>query len=130
MEKFIIYYLFTLFLFIYFIFIYLFYFYLFILFLFIYLFYIINLFYYILIYYFLWCLFHRCKGRRPLGKAWLRVGAIIAEFNMGSYGLRADSARPQRVSGSARTDSRHAESTRNPIPAHVEFGVREHAPLC
>ena len=36
-------------------------------------------------------------------------------------GLRADSARPQRVIGSARTDSRRAESARNPIAAH-EFG--------
>ena len=37
-------------------------------------------------------------------------------------GLRADSARPQRVSGSARTDSRRAESARNPIASHVKFG--------
>ena len=37
-------------------------------------------------------------------------------------GLRADSARPQRVSGSARTESRRAESARNPIAAHVNFG--------
>ena len=37
-------------------------------------------------------------------------------------GLRADSARPQRVSGSARTDSRRAESARNPIASHVNFG--------
>ena len=37
-------------------------------------------------------------------------------------GLRADSARPQRVSGSARTDSRRAESARNPIAPHVNFG--------
>ena len=36
-------------------------------------------------------------------------------------GLRADSARPRRVSGSARTDSRRAESARNPIAAHVKF---------
>ena len=36
-------------------------------------------------------------------------------------GLRADSARPQRVSGSARTDSRRAESARNPIASHVNF---------
>ena len=36
--------------------------------------------------------------------------------------LRADSARPQRVSGSARTDSRRAESARNPIASHVKFG--------
>ena len=37
-------------------------------------------------------------------------------------GLHADSARPQRVSGSARTDSQRAESTRNPIASHVNFG--------
>ena len=37
-------------------------------------------------------------------------------------GLLADSARPQRVSGSARTDSRRAESARNPIASHVNFG--------
>ena len=37
-------------------------------------------------------------------------------------GLRADSARPQRVSGSARTDSQRAESARNPIGANVKFG--------
>ena len=37
-------------------------------------------------------------------------------------GLRADSARPQRVSRSARTDSRRAESARNPIAPHVYFG--------
>ena len=37
-------------------------------------------------------------------------------------GLRADSARPQRVSGSARTDIRRAESARNPIASHVNFG--------
>ena len=36
--------------------------------------------------------------------------------------LRADSARPQRVSGSARTDSQRAESVRNPIASHVNFG--------
>ena len=27
------------------------------------------------------------EGDRPLGEAWLRVGAIIAEFNMGGYGV-------------------------------------------
>ena len=37
-------------------------------------------------------------------------------------GLRADSARPQRVSGSARTDSRRADSARNPIALHIKFG--------
>ena len=37
-------------------------------------------------------------------------------------GLRADPARPLRVSGSARTDSRRAESARNPMASHVNFG--------
>ena len=37
-------------------------------------------------------------------------------------GLRADSVRPQRLSGSARTDSRRAESAHNPIASHVKFG--------
>ena len=37
-------------------------------------------------------------------------------------GLRVDSARPQRVSGSARTDNQCAESARNPIASHVNFG--------
>ena len=37
-------------------------------------------------------------------------------------GLRAASARPQRVSGSARIHSRRAESARNPIASHVNFG--------
>ena len=37
-------------------------------------------------------------------------------------GLRADSVRPQRISGSARTDSRRAESARSPIASHVKFG--------
>ena len=37
-------------------------------------------------------------------------------------GLRADSVRPQRVSGSARIDSQRAESARIPIAAHVNFG--------
>ena len=37
-------------------------------------------------------------------------------------GLRAGSARPQRVSGSARTDSQRAQSARNPIAANVKFG--------
>ena len=36
-------------------------------------------------------------------------------------GLRADSALPQRVSGSASTDSRRAESA-NPIASHANFG--------
>ena len=37
-------------------------------------------------------------------------------------GLCADSVRPQRVTGSARTDSRRAESARNPIASYVNFG--------
>ena len=37
-------------------------------------------------------------------------------------GLRADSARPQRVSGSARTESRRTEPARNPIAVYVKFG--------
>ena len=37
-------------------------------------------------------------------------------------GLRADSARPQRFSGSARTDSQRAESACNHIAANVKFG--------
>ena len=36
--------------------------------------------------------------------------------------LRADSASPQRVSGSARTDSQRAGSARNRIASHVIFG--------
>ena len=36
-------------------------------------------------------------------------------------GLRAGSARPQRVSGSARTDSQRVQSARNPIASHVNF---------
>ena len=36
--------------------------------------------------------------------------------------LRAGSARPQRVSGSARTNSQRADSARNPIAFHVNFG--------
>ena len=35
--------------------------------------------------------------------------------------MRADSARPQRVSGSARTDNQRAQSARNPIASHVNF---------
>ena len=37
-------------------------------------------------------------------------------------GLRADLARPQRVSGSARTDSQRAEWAHNPVAFHVNFG--------
>ena len=37
-------------------------------------------------------------------------------------GLRTDSALPQRVRGSARTNNRRAESARNPIAVHVKFG--------
>ena len=55
-------------------------------------------------------------------RAKIAPNRLIAEFNISGYGLRADSARPQRVSGSARTDSRRAESARNPIASHVNFG--------
>ena len=32
-------------------------------------------------------MYYTSKGRRPLGEAWLRAGAIIAEFNMDGYGV-------------------------------------------
>ena len=54
-------------------------------------------------------------------RAKIAPNRLIAEFNISGYGLRADSARPQRASGSARTDSRRAESARNPIASHVNF---------
>ena len=57
---------------------------------------------------------------------WERPGCALAQsssnLKLAPMGLRADSARPQRVSGSARTDSRRAESARNPIAVHVKFG--------
>ena len=57
---------------------------------------------------------------------WERPGCALAQsspnLTLAAMGLRADSARPQRVSGSARTDSRRAESARNPIAAHAKFG--------
>ena len=56
----------------------------------------------------------------------LRVGCAFAQsspnLTWDAMGLRANSARPQRVSGSARTDSQRAESARNPIAANVKFG--------
>ena len=56
---------------------------------------------------------------------WVRVNALSAEsspkLTWTAMGLRAGSARPQRVSGSARTDSQRAESARNPIAANVKF---------
>ena len=56
---------------------------------------------------------------------WVRVNALSAEsspkLTWDAMGLRADSARPQRVSGSARTDSQRAESARNSIAANVKF---------
>ena len=56
----------------------------------------------------------------------MRVSAFSAEsspnLTWAAMGLRADLARPQRLSGSARTDSRRAQSARNPIAAHVKFG--------
>ena len=57
---------------------------------------------------------------------WERPDCGLAQTSLNliwaAMGLRADSARPQRVSGSARTDSRRAESARNPIASHVKFG--------
>ena len=58
---------------------------------------------------------------------WVRVNALSAEsspkLTWTAMGLRAGSARPQRVSGPARTDSqlRYAESARNLIAANVKF---------
>ena len=56
---------------------------------------------------------------------WVRVNALSAEsspkLTLATMGLRAGSARPQRVSGSARTDSRRAQSARNPIAANVNL---------
>ena len=34
-----------------------------------------------------WTAAFRTKGRLPLGEVWLRVGAIIAEFNISGYGV-------------------------------------------
>ena len=57
---------------------------------------------------------------------WEWTGCALAQSSPNltwtAIGLRADSARPQRVSDSARTDSRCAESARNPIVANVKFG--------
>ena len=57
---------------------------------------------------------------------WERLGCAMAQSSPNltwtAMGLRADSARPQRVSGSARTDSQRAEPARNPIAVHVKFG--------
>ena len=61
---------------------------------------------------------------------WLRVDSARPQRVSGSartdsrcaLRLRVDSARPQRVSGSARTDSRRDESARNHIASHVKFG--------
>ena len=57
---------------------------------------------------------------------WERPFCALAQLSpnltLAAMGLRADSARPQRVSGSARTDSRRAEPARNPIASHVNFG--------
>ena len=57
---------------------------------------------------------------------WVRPGCALAQSSpnliWAAMGLRADSARPQRVSSSARTDSRRDESARTPIAAHAKFG--------
>ena len=68
----------------------------------------------------------RSEVRVKAGVHWPRVSAISAEsspnLTWAAMRLRADSVRPQCVSGSARTDSRRTESARNPIAAHVKFG--------
>ena len=57
---------------------------------------------------------------------WERPGCAFTQsspnLTLAAMGLHADSARPQRVSGSARTDSRSAESARSPVAAHAKFG--------
>ena len=57
---------------------------------------------------------------------WERPGCALAQSSPNltwtAMGLHAGSARPQRVSGSARTDSQRTESARNPIASHVNFG--------
>ena len=70
-----------------------------------------------------------CSSVFPELKAavhWERPGCALAKsspnLTLAAMGLLADSAHPQRVSGSARTDSRRAESARNPIAADVKFG--------
>ena len=61
------------------------------------------------------------RGEEKAAVHWVRVKELSAEsspkLTWTAMGLRADSARPQRVSGSARTDSQRAESARNPIAA-------------
>ena len=56
---------------------------------------------------------------------WERPGCAFTQsspnLTLAAMWLHADSARLQRVSGSARTDSRSA-SARNPIAAHAKFG--------
>ena len=65
-----------------------------------------------------------CNLRPPSTRCARKSRLIASSLNLtlAAMGLRADSARPQRVSGSARTDSRRAESARNPIASHVNFG--------
>ena len=62
------------------------------------------------------------SSRATCSAAWAQSSPNITWAAMG---LRADPARPQRVSGSARTDSRRAQSARNarnPIASHVKLG--------
>ena len=61
-------------------------------------------------------------GGRPLGDPGCALAQSSPNLTWTAMGLRAGSARPQRVSGSARTDSQRAESARNPIASHVNFG--------
>ena len=71
-------------------------------------------------------LVHRETWRLKVAVHWERPGCALAQSSPNvtwtAMGLRADSARPQRVSGSACTDSRRAESARNPIASHAKFG--------
>ena len=72
------------------------------------------------------CLCRLRAGGLKAAVHWERPGCALAQsspnITWADVGLHADSARPQRVSGSAHTDSRRAESARNPIASHIKFG--------
>ena len=72
------------------------------------------------------CLCRFRAGGLKAAVHWERHGCALAEssqnLTLAAMGLRADSVRPQRVSGSARTDNRRVESARNPIAIHAKFG--------
>ena len=61
----------------------------------------------------------RLKAAVHYVRAKIASDRLIAECNISGYGVARC---PQRVSGSARTDSQRAESARNPIASHVNFG--------